>query len=473
MGFNSIEYILFLPLVTLIYYLLPAKLRWILLLSASYLFYMMWSFKLSIIIISVTFFAYFFGLLLEKHRKKWLMLAGVFSVIALLIYYKYFNFFIDIINSISTKSGSLFQLNALDIILPVGISFYTFQAISYVIDVYRKKLPAEKHPGYFALYISFFPQLVAGPIEKAGNLLPQLREKHSFKKENILEGGKILLWGFFKKIVIADTLILYCNNIYNNVYSESVSGFDFIFVQICFAYYIYCDFSAYSDIATGSARLLGIKLQLNFNKPFSSMNFREFWTRWHITLSQWMKEYVFDPMGGIVRNNTFRTLLNVFVVFVLVGLWHGASYNFIAFGVVSSIYIIIDYSSRNLRKRLFEKSGISKNKSVFKMISRTTVTLLFASLAFFFATKNIDDAIYMLRNITDFSTPFLKPKYFLWILFLIALLEIFQFIQKKEFFHPFAGIKNTYLRMAVYNFLLFFILLFCDRGSVNFHYYQF
>lgn len=268
-------------------------------------------------------------------------------------------------------------------------------------------------------------------------------------------------------------MILYCNNIYNNVYSENVSGYDFIFVQICFAYYIYCDFSGYSDIATGSARLLGIKLQLNFNKPFSSMNFREFWTRWHITLSQWMKEYVFDPMGGIVRNNNFKTLFNVFVVFVLVGLWHGASYNFIAFGIISSIYIIIDYSSRNFRKKIFEKSGISKNKIVFKIISRTTVTLLFASLAFFFASKNIDDALYMIRNSTDFSAPFLKPKYLLWILFLITLLEIFQYIQKKDFFHPFAGIKNTYLRLAVYNFLLFFILLFCDRGSVNFHYYQF
>lgn len=198
MGFNSIEYVLFLPLVTLIYYLLPAAWRWILLLSASYLFYMMWSFKLSIIIISVTFFAYFFGLLLEKHRKKWLMVVGVVSVIALLVYYKYFNFFIEIVNSISQRSGNFMQLDALDIILPVGISFYTFQAISYVIDVYRKKIPAEKHAGYFALYISFFPQLVAGPIEKAGNLLPQLREKHHFKKENILEGGKILLWVFLK-----------------------------------------------------------------------------------------------------------------------------------------------------------------------------------------------------------------------------------------------------------------------------------
>lgn len=469
MGFNSIEYILFLPLVTILFYLLPHNARWFLLLVASYVFYMMWSIPLTSIILGVTVFAWLSGWLLEKNKSKWLFFACVTLVVSLLIYFKYFHFLVEIINEFRKTSPITIE----KIVLPVGISFYTFQAISYVIDVYRGKMKAEKHPGYFALYISFFPQLVAGPIEKASNLLPQLKTKQNFKTEHLLEGGKILLWGFFKKIVIADTLVQYCNNVYNDVYNPALSGLDFLFVQLCFAYYIYCDFSGYSDIATGSARLMGIKLQLNFNKPFSSMNFREFWTRWHITLTQWMREYVFEPMGGIVRNHSFRTLKNVFIVFVLVGLWHGASYNFIAFGVLSAFYIIIDYSTRHSRKRFFEKTGLVKNKFLFKIICRSWVTLMFASLAFFFASKNIDDSWYMLKQVSDFSEPFIRLKYFFWIVFLMILLETFQYVQGKEYFHPFAGIKNNYLRLAVYNFLLFFILFLCDRGSADFHYYQF
>lgn len=329
MLYNSVAFAVFLPIVFLIYWAIPHKFRWVLLLVASYYFYMSWDPKYVFLILMTTAISYFAAIGLEKagsRKKKWIMTIAAVVCLGVLFFFKYFNFFsqsvIGFLNLFSLKLSPL----TLKVILPVGISFYTFQTLSYVIDVYRGNVKAEHHFGYYAAFISFFPQLVAGPIERVNSLLPQIKAEHKFDYEKASYGIKMMIWGYFKKLVIADTLSQYVSVVYDN--PRQYQGFSLVIATLFFAFQIYCDFSGYSDIAIGTAKLLGIDLTTNFKSPYFSQSVKEFWSRWHISLSTWFRDYVYIPLGGN-RVGKIRHSLNLIITFLVSGLWHGANWTYV------------------------------------------------------------------------------------------------------------------------------------------------
>lgn len=334
MSFDSLNYIIFLPAVCAVHWLTPGKYRWAVLLLASYVFYASWNVSLSLLILGVTACSYCAGLLIQRTEKRrlrrfWLLAALAVSF-GVLGYFKYFNF---IGQTLLTFTGRQWRIK--DILLPVGISFYIFQAMSYVIDVYRKDLPAEKHFGYYALYISFFPQLVAGPIERAGGLIGQLKADRTLSRDNLTMGLRFLISGFFRKLVIADLIAPFVDAVYR---ADAPDGSAVLIATLLFAVQIYCDFSGYSEIALGSARLLGVRLMRNFYRPYGAATIRDFWRRWHISLTQWFTDYVYIPLGGS-RRGLRRQLLAQFAVFTLCGLWHGADWSFVIWGLLHACFM--------------------------------------------------------------------------------------------------------------------------------------
>ena len=343
MSFDSPAYLLFLPAVTLLHWLIPGRFRWMLLLAASYLFYAGWNAKLTLLILFVTGCTYLAGILLERASSRGsrrLVLTGALAAcLGLLFYFKYFNLLGETAALITGR-----QWRTADIILPVGISFYTFQALSYVIDVFRGELPVQRHFGYYALYIAFFPQLVAGPIERAAGLIGQLRAERRLSREDLAAGLKLLVSGYFRKIVIADLAAPFVNAVYA---AECPDGCAVLAATLLFAVQIYGDFSGYSEIAMGSARLLGVRLMRNFDRPYGAVDIRDFWRRWHISLTKWFTDYVYIPLGGS-RKGLVRQLLATTAVFALCGLWHGASWSFVVWGLLHAFFMNL----HTLRSRL-------------------------------------------------------------------------------------------------------------------------
>jgi D-alanyl-lipoteichoic acid acyltransferase DltB (MBOAT superfamily) len=340
MLFNSIPYISFVFAVFFFYWhLKKADSRNVLILSASIFFYGCWDWRFIPLILVNAIFDYNCALKIEmsEDKKKWLVLSIV-SNLGMLAFFKYYNFFIDAINEVANTIGKDPIYNSLNIILPVGISFYTFQTMSYTIDVYNKKIPACKNVVRYMTYVTFFPQLVAGPIERASKLLPQFREKKNFSYTLATSGLKLMLLGYFKKIVIADTLAKYVDDIFVNF--KDLPTNILVVGLILFGMQIYCDFSGYSDIARGTARLFGINLRLNFRQPYFSVSVKSFWKNWHISLSSWFSDYVYIPLGGN-KVNKFRSLANTMVVFALSGLWHGANWTFVFWGVYNGFLLIM------------------------------------------------------------------------------------------------------------------------------------
>ena len=329
MSFDSLTYIIFLPAVCVTHWLCPSGYRWIILLLSSYVFYMSWNAGLSLLIFSVTLLSWLCGLVLEKEQRPFLrrfvLTGAVLLCLTLLGFFKYWNF---LGSAVSALFGRTWQIR--EIILPVGISFYTFQAMSYVMDVYRGKMRAERHLGYYALYISFFSQLVAGPIERADRLLPQLRRDRHFAPEDLSAGLRLILSGFFRKLACADLMAGCVDAVYR---SPSPDGSAVALATLLFGLQIYCDFSGYSEIASGSARLLGIRLMRNFDRPYLAPDIRAFWRRWHISLTDWFTDYVYIPLGGS-RRGLLRQLFASTAVFALCGLWHGADWSFLVWGLV-------------------------------------------------------------------------------------------------------------------------------------------
>ena len=326
MLFNSLSYIIFLPIVFVLYWALPHKYRWVMLLIASYYFYMSWNLKYVVLILFTTIVSYTSARVMEvaetsKMKKLILGLASAFCLLVV-FFFKYFNFASKTITTILAELSISLSPLTLHLILPVGISFYTFQTLSYVIDVYWGKMKAEKNFGIYAVYISFFPQLVAGPIERSSNLLPQIKAEHHFNSDKALYGAKLMLWGYFKKIVLADNLAKYVDLVYGNL--NQYKGFNLVLAVFFFTIQIYCDFSGYSDIAIGTAKLLDIDLMTNFKSPYLSASVKEFWRRWHISLSTWFRDYVYIPLGGN-HCSKIRCGMNLLVTFLVSGLWHGAN----------------------------------------------------------------------------------------------------------------------------------------------------
>lgn len=396
MLFNSLDFVLFLPSVIILYYLLPYKFRWILLLVASYFFYMVWNPKYIILIIISTVVDYSAGILMEKysnHKKKFLILSLVTNL-SFLFFFKYFNFFNDSLQSIFNIFNLELPYFYNKLLLPMGISFYTFQTLSYTIDVYKGKQKAERHLGYFALYVTFFPQLVAGPIERSNRLLPSLKENKKLEFSNIATGLLTIGIGFFKKMIIADRLAIVVDTVFNDL--TSYNGAYLLVIALFFSLQIYCDFSGYSSIAIGSAKLMGHDLMENFRYPFFSSSIKEFWSRWHISLSTWFRDYLYIPLGGN-RKGIYITYRNILIVFVVSGFWHGAAWTFILWGLLNGLYQIIE----DIFSRLAKKHKIINDINVFiPEVFRKILTFLLTIFTFVvFRANNIGQVGYFFRNI--------------------------------------------------------------------------
>ena len=351
MLFNSLNFAFFFIIVFLLYYFIPSKFRWILLLAASYYFYMSWNPKLIILILTTTTVTYISGILIEKGKhKKTLLLLSLLTCLGILFYYKYFNFFEVSLSKVLSLVSIELSSTVREIILPVGISFYTFQTLSYVIDVYRGRIKSEKHFGIYALFVSFFPQLVAGPIERPDHLIPQLKRDVAFDYNKAVYGAKLMIVGFFKKIVIADPIAMLVNTIY-----QDYNRYPYVMAigTLLFAFQIYCDFSGYTDIAIGCAKILGVDIAKNFAQPYFSKNIKEFWARWHISLSSWFRDYLYIPLGGN-RVAVPRYYFNLLITFLISGLWHGASWKFVLWGAFHGILLILYDGYSKLKK--FEKN---------------------------------------------------------------------------------------------------------------------
>jgi D-alanyl-lipoteichoic acid acyltransferase DltB (MBOAT superfamily) len=353
MLFNSFPFAIFLPLVFFLYWGIPHKYRWVILLIASCYFYMSWNIKYIILIFLTTVVAYFCAILVEKSesrlkKKIWLIFSSIICL-GILVVFKYFNFFSDTVIRLLQAISIPVHSVTLKVLLPVGISFYTFQTLSYIIDIYKGNQKAERHFGIFALYVLYFPQLVAGPIERPGNLIPQFKDPKTFDCDMAISGFKLMVIGFFKKLIIATLMAKYVDAVYTNV--TGYSGFAFILATLFFSFQIYCDFSGYSDIARGTSKLMGIDLMVNFNIPYLSKSFKEFWNRWHISLSSWLRDYVYIPLGGS-RVSKWKHQRNLMITFLLSGLWHGSNYTFIIWGGLHGFFLIAEDF---LKKTIFNR----------------------------------------------------------------------------------------------------------------------
>ncbi|MGD9872684.1 MAG: MBOAT family protein [Kiritimatiellia bacterium] len=401
MLFNSLEFLVFFPLVTALYFLLPHRFRWALLLAASYYFYMCWKAEYIILIVVSTLIDYIAGrrmgaLPLGHGRRRLWLSFSLISNLGLLFSFKYFNFFNDSVRAVFQHYNLMYDIPAFKLLLPVGISFYTFQTLSYSIDVYRGRQQAERHLGIFALYVTFFPQLVAGPIERCSRLLPQFYERHHFDYVRVTDGLKLMLWGFFKKLVIADRLAIFVSTVYQR--PCDYDGVSFIVATVFFAFQIYCDFSGYSDIAIGSAQVMGFSLMDNFNRPYFSKSISEFWGRWHISLSTWFRDYLYIPLGGN-RVSKPRWYFNLFLVFLLSGLWHGANWTFLVWGALHGFYLIFAIWTAGLRARLCALTRLDRLPHLHKLVN---VAVTFALVCFawiFFRAGSLYDALYMVRHL--------------------------------------------------------------------------
>lgn len=417
MTFCSGQFVLFFLVVFVLYYSLPKKYQWILLLVSSYYFYMCWKPEFIVLIVITTLIHYFASIEIEKATsqkvKKVFLVFSICSSLCILFFFKYFNFFGDNINHIFYGLSIPVNIPTLNIILPIGISFYTFQTMSYTIEVYRGNVAAEKHFGYFSLFVTYFPQLVAGPIERPQDLLPQIRKEHEFDYANVAYGARLMLLGFFKKLVVADSLGIFVDYVFNNI-SAQTHGYAVFFTSFLFVLQVYCDFSGYSEIARGCAKVMGVDLMVNFKSPcFFSHSIKEFWRRWHISLSSWFRDYLYIPLGGN-RKGKIRKGVNLFIVFLMSGLWHGASWNFVIWGGLQSFYINIGDFVRRIIKRpnIINIPKMKKIQGFLEII----VTFTLSSFSFiFFRTSTFSEAFCAIRclfrdvfDITGFAKEFLE-----------------------------------------------------------------
>lgn len=402
MTFNSIAFVIFYPLVLLLYFFLPRRARLPLLLAASYFFYMYYQPSLIFLILGTTAVSWFAAWGIERSRslalRRLLLALTLIVCLGTLFFYKYFDFLMGSIVGLVRYFGGTASPIVLSLVLPVGISFYTFQTLSYVIDVYRGRIPHEKNFLYYALFVSFFPQLVAGPIERPENLLPQLKEKHTFRQEDAIHGAKYILLGYFKKICVADLLAETVNLVYNA--PEDATPLGILIATALFAVQIYCDFSGYTDIAIGISRVMGIRLMLNFDHPYRARTIREFWSRWHISLSSWFKDYLYIPLGGS-RCAKWRHLLNLMIVFAVSGLWHGANVTFVVWGLLHGVYQVVGQLTKRPRAALRARLGISEQSRGLHIFQTLCTTLLVGFAWLFFRANSMSDAVTLLGKVFD------------------------------------------------------------------------
>jgi D-alanyl-lipoteichoic acid acyltransferase DltB (MBOAT superfamily) len=478
MLFNSLDFAIFLPTIFVLYWFLLNRnitAQNLLIVVASYVFYGWWDWRFLTLIFFSTVVDYFVGLRLAKTdnttNRKVLLWTSILVNIGFLGFFKYYNFFLDNFVTAFSFFGYSIAENTLNIILPVGISFYTFQTLSYTIDVYREKLKPTSDFISFAAFVSFFPQLVAGPIERATNLLPQFFSKRSFRYEDAIDGSKQILWGLFKKMVIADNCAVYANLIFNN--SADYSGSTLLLGAVLFAFQIYGDFSGYSDIAIGTARLLGINLMQNFAHPYFSRDIAEFWRRWHISLSTWFRDYLYIPLGGS-RVGKVNVIRNVFIIFIVSGFWHGANWTFIVWGALNAIYflpLLLSDKNRDHLDVVAKGRFFPSLKELYLMLTTFGLTVL---AWIFFRAESITHAVNYLAGIftwSFFSVPAVLP------VKLIPFLALFIIIEWMGRENEFALQKMTvnYPRPVrwVFYYAIIAILFVFSGQEQQFIYFQF
>ncbi len=480
MLFNSIAFVLFLPVVFLSYWFLASKSikrQNILLIIASYFFYGWWDWRFLALIFFSSFSDYLISLQIdktdkEKTRKHWLYLS-VFINLSTLFIFKYYNFFMDNFAELFSTFGINLDDATLNIVLPVGISFYTFQSMSYTIDVYRKDLKACKDLSIFLAYISFFPQLVAGPIERASHLIPQFEVKRSFSYAKAVDGMRQILWGFFKKVVIADNATVYVTKIFNDY--DDFSGSTLVLGILMFAFQLYADFSGYSDIAIGTAKLFGFDLMENFRFPYFSANVTDFWRRWHISLSSWLRDYLYTPLAIKTRNWGMKSILfSTIVSFVLIGLWHGANWTFIVFGLLQGLVISYEILTKKKKKKIKKKM----NQKLYVFIGTVATFSFFTASLIFFRSQSVTDALAYFSNIFSkslFTFPsILAPKFrLIYVLLFMVFFMIVEWYRKdKKHVLQIENLSST-KRWTIYLVMILIIVFFGRFSSNDFIYFQF
>lgn len=483
MLFNSIDFMIFLPVVFTLYWLIGGRnigRQNLLIVSASYIFYGWWDWRFLILIFISTVIDYSTGFMIyrnkEQARRKFLLCFSIFANIGFLLYFKYCNFFIDSFVDVFSFFGNDISAASLNVVLPVGISFYTFQTLSYSIDIYRKKIKPETNFIAFASFVSFFPQLVAGPIERAASLLPQFCRERSLSYNETVNGLRQILWGFVKKVLIADNCAIYANLIFET--SAECSGSTLLLGVIFFAFQIYGDFSGYSDIAIGTARLFGFSLMRNFAFPYFSRDIAEFWRRWHISLTTWFRDYLYIPLGGS-RGSTWIKVRNIFVIFVVSGFWHGAKWTFIFWGVLNALLFLPLLLSGKNRGNLGTVSQGRLWPSVRDLLNMLLTFGLVLLGWVFFRAESLSHALNYLAGI--FSRSILTvPDYADMRYSLVVLLIVFAFLivewlgrDRQYALEGIAEVSPQMFRWSTYSFLIFLLGMYCQTEETPFIYFQF
>ncbi len=483
MLFNSLEYLIFLPVVVALYFAIPVNWRWLLLLIASYIFYMCWKAEYAILILFTTLVDYFVALKMGrepsvKKKKRWLVMSILVNL-GMLAGFKYLNFFSESVNALMQITNSGYSFPLYHILLPVGISFYIFQSLSYTIDVYRGIQKPETHFGKFALYVSFFPQLVAGPIERSTSLLPQINAPRPFSQQNLISGLKLMLWGFFKKLVIADRLGMFVSLVEEN--PTEYHGLPVVLATGLFAFQLYTDFSGYTDIARGSARLLGYELMINFNRPLIATSLRDFWNRWHISLTTWFRDYLLYALPyirnkKIIQSKVYRNLI---LTFLLMGLWHGAAWTYVLFGLFHGLMLVVE----SMAEKPLSRAGISGFLSRYPGFAATLgnlymFTMLFFSL-FLFRANSLNDSVLLLSNAFNFTNSaayageILKNLEVMFGLLMIVVLLVAEHIHAKHNLIELISKRPLPVRWSLYIGFVFFVVLFGVLHQEKFIYFQF
>lgn len=498
MLFNSFQFIVFFPVVLIVYYVMPDRIKYLWLLVSSYYFYMCWNAKYALLLLTSTLITYISGLLIEKIKKidrtekckiklkKWVVAGSVLCNLSILFYFKYINFTLGVLANIFEKIGIQLEVPVFDIILPVGISFYIFQALSYTIDVYRDEIYAEKNFFRYALFVSFFPQLVAGPIERSKNLLKQLAIPKKFDFDRGREGLLLMIWGFFLKLVIADRITIFVDVVYGDY--NTFGGWYIVVATMLFAVQIYCDFAGYSIIAMGAAKFLGIELMENFDAPYLATSVSEFWRKWHISLTSWFKDYLYIPLGGS-KKGKLRKYINKIIVFLVSGLWHGANLSFVAWGFINGMYQVIGEILQPARDKVVKIFNLNRASLGHKIMKGFITFLLIDFSWIFFRASGFREAIEIIKSMFTFNNPWiffddslylcgLDGKNFRIMIFSIIILFIADIFKKK-------GIKvrreiakqDYWCRCLIMIAAICFILIFGIWGSgydiAGFIYFQF
>lgn len=486
MLFNSFEFLVFFPIVTALFFLLPHRFRWLHLLLASCAFYMAFIPAYILILFLTIVIDYIAGIMIEKAQgaqRKFYLAMSLVANIGVLAVFKYYNFFIDNVNTLLHLGSPTTSLPLLNIILPIGLSFHTFQAMSYTIEVYRGHQAAERHFGIYSLYVMFYPQLVAGPIERPQNVLHQFHEKQYFEYSRVVSGLRLMAWGLFKKVVIADRLAFMVNAVYNK--PHDFHGLPVLVSTLFFSIQIYCDFSGYSDMALGAARVMGFELMKNFDRPYFSESVGEFWRRWHISLSTWFKDYLYISLGGN-RVSLLRACLNTFIVFMVSGLWHGANWTFIVWGALHGLFLVVGRLTKTRRNNFIARTNLHFLNNPLLNTGITYVLVAFAWI--FFRANTLQDAGYVINNLFTTSSAYWKDAVFTglstikifytrteWLALFGALILLF-LVEKAQFrlsINNWLVQQSTPVRWAIYQGIVLYIVLLGAFEHVQFIYFQF